>query len=1487
MKNKKINISRFSKILFFTLGMLVLGNTDLGATHIVGAELRYKHLYDDMYELTLTFRRDCDLGAPNAGFDNPAVVWVFNGNGNLQTNVGINGRIKMQFNPDDTLNAVIMSDCGFEGTQVCVHETHYKEVVRLPFNPDGYILTYQRCCRNATLQNILDPLDTGGTWWVEIPATAQIEGNSSPVFANWADIYICANEDLNFDHSATDADGDSLVYKLCTPYSGGTEADPIPTSPPYPPYDQVPWNVPGGYDLNNLLGGTPLQINPQTGILTGMPNTVGQFLVGVCVEEYRNGVKIGEVRRDFQYNVRICSDPPSAEFEANEGDCNGPEVAFDNQSVGGMNYQWNFDYPNQDTLFMSNDENPIFTYPQEGVYNVQLIVTRGADECSDTIVKQVAALYSDIDVKYNLEIFSCNEDGGYTIRLIDKSEEPEQGFDIIGSEWVIIQNGQESTFIGSVVTTSIGPDDFIIKLQTESETGCKKSRIDTINISDFDHIADFEYALDGCPDTGNLATITLTDVSDPLNIYDSPQGYQWTIQSLQGETTGDQSTITVNVSQDETITASLLVDFGGNCTASITKDITVEDILPQASYGVTATGCPDDGTVDITIANTSNTFNDAVASYWEITVAGNTTIGNDSEISINIPKDSLVELFFVSTFDNGCTDTIVDSFIPGPFATIHFYAEPFKICIGDSMHIVSNPNSDFTYTWEPLTGLVFDSADDHSNPLLVGIEDMEYTVTVSDGLCSITSTLAVIALDNSNLQITGDSITCDGHVNLSASGGIGEGEFIWSTTSDFLDTIHTGQTLETTFSGQEQTYYAAFTGESCNDPYAERTVKLSDIYDVAFNGDPVRVCLSDTIPLLANPNPELTYEWSPLTGIYFANPGDGSSAQVIGIQDMTYHVTISDDYCSLDTTIEVVIADSQDFKIEGDSIVCDQNVQLIASGATGIGTYQWSTDPDFNTIIHTGDTLITTLGGLSNDYFVTYTDKTCGDLVLNYHVRQYVFDILSAEPVMICPGDTITYPVSNQGEGPVTFLWDENSHITGPLDDGSIFVGVGINETEDFELAFTATSPTGCIFRDTISFEIAENPIVDFNFTLTECGEYKVCFHIDGDYNGFPVWNFGDPDINTDTSLEPSPCYTYNHPGVYEVSLSNISSFCPFDTVKHMITINDDIVLDKIDPQVVCLDSIVHMTATSSSHNISYVWCSIDGDTIVSGPDYSATVSEPYQVILKGEDPNGCSAMDTIDIGPFVFDITDNVPEVFCKAENTEIEIMVNGTQDGYSFEWGPQECVVSGGDTGNPVLIAAAGKQFVVTITYDELGCEFVNTYDIITTSFDIDLEAIPDTVINQGDEVDISVIDPDNYEYMWSDGSTGEVLTDTPPQSTTYSVTVTDEKGCTASDSIFVRVRIPECNEDDVYLPTAFTPNGDGVNDIWYLRSNFIKKMELIVYNRWGEEVFRSTEQKVGWDGTYNGKKLEPDAFAYALKVTCINDVEYHKRGNVNLLK
>jgi hypothetical protein len=204
--------------------------------------------------------------------------------------------------------------------------------IELPWGDKVYQIAYLRCCRNITINNIIRPEETGAAFFVEIFGNAIQECNNSPVFNNFPPILICNQVPLSFDHSASDMDGNNLEYEFCNAITAGgidgntsgnpyscTGVTPTPNNCP-PPYAEVNYNTP--YSANNPMGGSPqVTIDPVTGRIYGTPNLLGQYVIAVCVKEYKNGVQIGSIRREFQFNVVNCqSISETKRFDLCEGD---------------------------------------------------------------------------------------------------------------------------------------------------------------------------------------------------------------------------------------------------------------------------------------------------------------------------------------------------------------------------------------------------------------------------------------------------------------------------------------------------------------------------------------------------------------------------------------------------------------------------------------------------------------------------------------------------------------------------------------------------------------------------------------------------------------------------------------------------------------------------------------------------------------------------------------------------------------------------------------------------------------------------------------------------------------------------------------------------------------------------------------------------------------------------------------------------------------
>lgn len=384
------------------------------ASHIVGGEVTYVCLGNNHYKVSVTIYEDCLNGDPQAiAQDNPAYLSVFDGNNRLVAfdsvfyNAQDNILVPTNFN-----NACINNP-----PATCLRKKTFIKDYTLPPNGSGYQVVYQRCCRNASIVNIQNPSQVGATYFCTIPPASVALCNNSAVFKNYPPQIICINNPLVYDHSAYDPDGDSLSYEFCDTYSGGTDNDAKPIPPP-PPYDTVDYVYP--FSHSNPMSGYPqIQINPTTGLITGTPNLQGRFVVTVCCHEWRNGVMINTVTREFQFVVTNCSKAVvanipqySSEFNTYIVNCSNYTVKFVNTSTGGFSYFWDFGVPGA----TSTDFEPTYTYPDTGVYNVKLVVNRGTT-CSDSITR-VVKVYPTFKADYSYSGIQCP---GSTLTFTDKT----------------------------------------------------------------------------------------------------------------------------------------------------------------------------------------------------------------------------------------------------------------------------------------------------------------------------------------------------------------------------------------------------------------------------------------------------------------------------------------------------------------------------------------------------------------------------------------------------------------------------------------------------------------------------------------------------------------------------------------------------------------------------------------------------------------------------------------------------------------------------------------------------------------------------------------------------------------------------------------------------------------------------------------------------------------------------------------------------------
>lgn len=374
------------------------------AAHIVGGDIYYDYLGSNQYRFYVSVYRDCNSnGAP---FDSPLHFSVFRVNDNARF-----GDYTFAFTGSQLVPTNFNNPCGTAPTNICTENAIYTQIITLPPIQGGYRVAHQRCCRGPNINNLISPEDTGLTLSINVPGSENGNfQNSSPRFTNYPPLVLCNNDELVFNHSATDAEGDQLTYALVTPFAGGTDFDPMPIPIPAPNYPLVNWA--GGYSAANPLGpGSTMSIHPTTGVINAFPNLNGRYVVGIQVQESRNGVVISTMIRDFIFQVFNCNIvlqailPTQEDLPSFTGFCDGNlTVQFENNSFGTGEYFWDFGVPNTSTD-VSTEFAPSFTYPDTGFYLVQLIANPGS-ACTDTAYMELN-LFNELNISFELTDTTC------------------------------------------------------------------------------------------------------------------------------------------------------------------------------------------------------------------------------------------------------------------------------------------------------------------------------------------------------------------------------------------------------------------------------------------------------------------------------------------------------------------------------------------------------------------------------------------------------------------------------------------------------------------------------------------------------------------------------------------------------------------------------------------------------------------------------------------------------------------------------------------------------------------------------------------------------------------------------------------------------------------------------------------------------------------------------------------------------------------------
>ncbi len=667
-----------------------------------------------------------------------------------------------------------------------------------------------------------------------------------------------------------------------------------------------------------------------------------------------------------------------------------------------------------------------------------------------------------------------------------------------------------------------------------------------------------------------------------------------------------------------------------------------------------------------------------------------------------------------------------------------------------------------------------------------------------------------------------------------------------------------------------------------------------------FISDPVINCLGDESKIIKNPNVDWTYTWEPETGLDFSLDSIGKSNPTVNIDsDMTYRVTVTDGICSDSGSILVVVKDYFDLSILGPDTTCSNSVLLKAAGfepGDSLIVFEWSDTSDFSNIIYTGQDLdIDNLDFGDNKFYLRVKEGTgCANNIDSINVVNESIVLEYDKEVNYCTNSNSKIEIIKvKPEYDISIHWEENPLIVAGQD--SLVLTIYTADVGEYDFVFTAATGFGCEYTDTIHVIANEGPELILQNDIN-CGTYEMCFKISGgnisDYN----WDFGKTDDNSDKSIDSEPCFDYLEPGVYTVVVEAFVEDCG-----GVVYLEKDVIVPKIlelnldeESMTYCIGEELELDV-SKNYMANINWYKEDqligtGDTILYTPS-----GEEEIITIIGSDIYGCTDTVQLALSPYQFEIDFENPGVRCVGDTIELKIINNsGAELVYQWKGG---VIIEGADTETPTVVIDKDTDFEVTVSDIYYNCDSTYIFSVEVSDIDIEIETdidLEELVITNSGTITVTNV-PDNSTILWSTGESNvKTITisadsvDVSPQEKVYCVTVTDEYGCSDEECITIMVVDPLCNEEDIYVPNAFSPNGDNTNDVFRLRGKYIRTVEMEIYDRWGELIYEGAgDENVNWDGTFRGKDLPPDAYTYRVHVQCEDTDHWEKVGNVSIVK
>jgi len=763
------------------------------------------------------------------------------------------------------------------------------------------------------------------------------------------------------------------------------------------------------------------------------------------------------------------------------------------------------------------------------------------------------------------------------------------------------------------------------------------------------------------------------------------------------------------------------------------------------------------------------------------------------------------------------------------------------ICGGSSYTINATTAGATAYLWQ----------DGSTNPTYNVTTPGLYWAQVTAGGCTLRDTVIVSAGATGSLNLGNDTTICTSNTVVLNASTTGATAYLWQDNS-------TNPTYTVSSTG---TYWARVTAGGCT---FSDTVNVTVGATGSLNlGNDTTICSGNAVVLNATTAGATSYLWQ-----------DGSTNPTYAVTTTgTYWVQVNLSSCITSDTISITVYNvpSQSFSVNPSS-VCVGNPVTVAytGGSSALATYNWN----FNggTISSgSGQGPYQILWFSAGNYNVTLdvTDNGCtATQVINSVTINAGVSPNAGPDITVCSGGSVQLGAATTAGH--TYQWNPSTDISTSNISDPVYSAHNLTGSPVVTQYVLTESVSGCSATDTVNVSLS--PVapttISAGSATSFCSGGSVTITADSAYTSY-LWS--------DNSIGSS--ITVSQAGIFSMSAVDANG-CEYLSNSIPVTVNPNPVISLVFLNgETCFginDGSIDINATNGTPTYVYSWS--NGN---STEDVSNLAAGIYSVTVS--DVNSCTATASYAIAaalPFSISV-NSVNNVSCFGANDgSIDISAIGGSSPYQFNW-------SSGNISSSISNISAGN-YSVTIS-DANNCTIDSSFVIAEPVQIIFPSMIFDSVRFSTQVVLNTTIQPaETYTYQWNPTQSLSCSDCANPtfagnNSMEYSVTATDANNCSATAVIKVNV----IADKKVFVPNAFTPNGDGQNDKWLVSATGIVFIDLKIFNRWGEKVFETNNVNEGWDGNYKGKNAYAGVYSYVLTAVFLDGESRKYIGGVTLIR